>query len=212
VPAAIEIGRVVPVIEAIAHRFDFPISVDTSKAAVAEAAVAAGAEIVNDVSGLRFDEGIGELAARRETGLVLMHLRGSFETMHEKDPAADIVAEVARGFRESLETARRYGVSREQIALDLGIGFGKTLAQNLELLAKLDKLAVEFSDYPILSGTSRKSFLGAILDDAPAGARLQGSTASAAVAVWNGAKIVRVHDVRATVETLRVVEAIKNQL
>ena len=204
-----EIRRVVPVIEAVAKRFDIPISIDTSKSEVAEKAVNAGAEIINDVSGLLFDEKVGEIAAEYETGLVLMHLRGTFETMHKQLPVENVIEEVERGFRQSVEKALNFGVSKNKIALDVGIGFSKTFEQNLELLAGLDKIVREFSDFPLLVGVSRKSFLGKILDGAPPDQRLQGSLASAAVAVWNGARIVRVHDVRETVETLKTIDALK---
>ena len=204
-----EIRRLVPVIEAVSKRFDIPISIDTSKSAVAESAVNAGAEIINDVSGLSFDEKTGAVAARRKTGLVLMHLRGGFETMHEQEPVAEILTEVARGFSVSIEKAKDSGVAENSIALDIGIGFSKTFEQNLELLANLDKLRRDFPDYPILVGTSRKSFLGKILDDAPVDKRLQGSLASAAIAVWNGAQILRVHDVKETVECIKTVESIR---
>ncbi len=207
-----EIKRVSPIIEAIKARFDIAVSIDTSKSAVAESAINAGAEIINDVSGLRFDERIAEVAAKYQTGLVLMHLRGTFETMHEKKESGNILLEVAEGFRQSIEKARSFGVKNEQIALDIGIGFSKTFAQNLELIAKLDKLTAEFSEFPMLVGTSRKSFLGKILSDATTEERLHASTASAGIAVWNGAKIVRVHDVRATVETLKTIEAVKKFL
>ncbi len=207
-----EIRRVCPIIEAIAKRFDVPVSIDTSKSEVAEKAVESGAEIINDVSGLRFDEHIGEVAAKHNSGLVLMHLRGEFETMHKQEPVEDILSEVSKGFRQSLEIARKFGVINEHIALDVGIGFSKTLEQNLELIAKLDKLVNEFSDFPILVGTSRKSFIGKILNEPDAEKRLPGSLASAAIAVWNGAKIIRVHDVCETVQTLKIVEEIKKQL
>jgi len=207
-----EIRRVVPVIEAIEKRFKIPISIDTSKAEAAEKAVQAGAEIINDISGLRFDERIAEVAAKYKTGLVLMHSRGDFETMHRQEPVENILNEVSDGFRFSIEKAESYGVQKENIALDVGIGFSKTFGQNLELIAKLNVLCEEFSDFPMLVGTSRKSFIGKILGDVPTSERLQGSLASAAIAVWNGAKIIRVHDVKATVEMLKTVEAIKKQL
>ncbi len=211
VPADEEIRRVVPVIEAIARRFDIPVSVDTSKSEVAEAAVSAGAEIINDISGLRFDKRIAEIAATHKTGLVLMHSRGTFETMHKQEPVADILSEVAGGFRWSIDTAEKFGVAPEQIVLDVGIGFGKAFEQNLELLSKLDILTAEFSAYPMLVGTSRKSFIGKILGDAVSvNGRLSGTLASLAIAVWNGAHIVRVHDVKQTVEAVRVVEAIRS--
>ena len=210
VAAGEETRRVAPVIEAIARRFDVPISIDTSKAAVAENAVGAGAEIINDVSGLRFDERVGEIAAKNGTALVLMHLRGTFETMHELAPFEGIFEEVTRGFHQSIEKARGFGVQDAQIALDVGVGFGKTFDQNLELIAKLDKLVAEFPEFPMLVGASRKSFIGKILGEniLPI-ERINGSLGSAAIAVWNGAKIVRVHDVKATVEVVRVVEAIR---
>ncbi len=204
-----EILRVVPAIEAISRRFDIPISVDTSKAAVAERAVAVGAEIINDISGLRFDERVAEVAAKHDAGLVLMHSRGTFETMHKQEPVEDIMSEVCESFRSGIEKARSFGVRHENIALDVGIGFSKTLEQNLELLAKLGKLAAEFPQYPMLVGTSRKSFIGKILGDIPSAQRLNGTLASVVVAVWNGANIVRVHDVKPAVEALKVVEAIK---
>jgi len=207
-----EIRRVVPVIEKIAKNFDIPISVDTSKAEVAESAVNSGAEIVNDISGLRFDERVAEVAAKYKTGLILMHSRGDFETMHEQKPVEDISSEVSRGFRTSIRKSESYGVKKENVALDVGIGFSKTFEQNLELIAKLNMLCQEFSGFPILVGASRKSFVGKILGDAPTSERLNGSLTSAAIAVWNCANIVRVHDVKATIETLEVVEAIKKQL
>lgn len=206
-----EISRVIPVIEAIAKRFDIPISIDTTKSQVAQAAVEAGVEIINDISGLRFDPSIAALAAEHKAGLVLMHSRGEFATMHSQSPVDDIIAEVTADLRRSTSLALKNGVSRDCIALDIGIGFGKTLDQNLELLAKLDKLVLEFEQFPILVGTSRKSFIGKLLDGAPPDQRLSGSLASIAIAVWNGATIVRVHDVKETVDALTIISAIRSQ-
>jgi dihydropteroate synthase len=205
-----EIRRVVPIIETIKKRFDIPISIDTSKAEVAQKAVEAGAEIINDVSGLRFDEKIAEVAARHKTGLVLMHLRGTFETMHRQEPVEDILREVSGGFHWSIEKARSFGVKDEQIALDVGIGFSKTLAQNLELLANLDQIIRQFPQFPMMVGTSRKSFIGKVLGDVPISERLNGTLASIAVAVFNGASIVRVHVLKETAEAVKVAEAIRN--
>jgi dihydropteroate synthase len=207
-----EIHRVAPVIEAIAKRFDIPISVDTNKAEVAEKAVNSGAEIINDISGLRFDEKLAKVAAAHKTGLILMHSRGTFETMHAQKAVEDILSEVSKGFRSSIEKAKSFGVGEDQIVLDIGIGFSKTFEQNLELIGKLEEVAVEFSDFPMLVGVSRKSFIGKILDDAPVEKRLSGTLAANAVAAWNGANIIRVHDVQATVEALKVVDFIKKQL
>lgn len=207
-----EIRRIVPIINAISKNFDAAISIDTSKSEVARAAIEVGAEIINDVSGLRFDERIAEIAAVYKTGLVLMHLRGDFETMHRQATIEDIIGEVITGLRQSLKTAAGYGLSDRTVALDVGIGFSKTFEQNLELIAKFDKISREFSEFPILLGTSRKSFIGKILDNAPVGKRLFGTLAADAIGVWNGANIVRVHDVKAAVESLKIVEAIKTQL
>jgi dihydropteroate synthase len=209
VSAGEEIDRVVPVIEELAKRFGIPLSIDTSKSEVAEAAVRAGAEIINDVSGLRFDPKIAGVAAKYNTGLVLMCLRGTFETMHTSPPVEDILQEVADGFRSSIARANSFDVPFENIALDPGIGFSKTFEQNLELLAKLGKLKSEFTVYPILIGTSRKSFMGKILGNAAPHERIGASAVSAAIAVMNGADIVRVHDVRETVEAVKIADAIR---
>jgi len=205
-----EIARVVPVIEAITSRFDVPVSIDTSKSAVAEAAITAGAEIINDISGLRWDPQIANVAAALGAGIVLMHSRGDFETMHSQPPAADIIFDVTVDLRYACETAARHGVKNENISLDIGIGFGKTFEQNLELIANLDRLVREFSDFPLLVGASRKSFIGKILGGLPANDRLGGSLAAAVVSVMNGARIVRVHDVRETVAAIRVLDAIES--
>lgn len=211
VPVEEEIGRVVPVIEAIAKRLDIPTSVDTSKFEVARAAIDAGAEIINDISGLRFDEKIAQVAAETGAGFVLMHSRGEFETMHSQPPVEDILSEVRNGLSGVISNAKGHGVESDRIVLDVGIGFGKAPEQNLELIAKLDRLISDFPDYPMLVGTSRKSFIGKLLDDAPVDKRLTGSLATAAIAVWNGAKIVRAHDVKETVEMVKVIDALKDR-
>ena len=205
-----ESSRVVPVIEGIAKRFETPISIDTTKAEVAGNALASGAEIINDISGLRFDPRIGEVAAAHGAGLVLMHSRGTFETMHTLPPVDDILSDVSADFRRAVSAARSFGVADGQIVLDIGIGFSKTLEQNLELLAKLDKLVREFSEFPMLVGTSRKSFIAKILGGSSPDERLAGSLASVVVAVWNGAKIIRVHDVRPMVDALAITQNIRS--
>ncbi|HTK24921.1 MAG TPA: dihydropteroate synthase [Pyrinomonadaceae bacterium] len=205
-----ESSRVVPVIEGIAKRFETPISIDTTKAEVAENALASGAEIINDISGLRFDPRIGEVAAAHGAGLVLMHSRGTFETMHTLPPVDDILSDVSADFRRAVSAAKSFGVADGQIVLDIGIGFSKSLEQNLELLAKLDKLVREFSEFPMLVGTSRKSFIAKILGESSPDERLAGSLASVVVAVWNGAKIIRVHDVRPTVDALAITQNIRS--
>ena len=204
----VEISRTLPVIEAITKRFDTPVSIDTSKSEVAEAVVDAGAEIINDISGLRFDERIADIAARSGAALVLMHSRGDFETMHSQPPVTDIIREVTDDLHRSINLSQSRGVQSEQLALDVGLGFGKTFDQNLELLADLDKIVIEFEEYPMIVGASRKSFLGKILGDVPAAERLGGSIAAAIAAVRAGAQIVRVHDVKETVQALKVARKI----
>ena len=206
-----EISRVVPVIESVKSRLDVAVSIDTSKAEVAEAALKAGAEIINDVSGLRFDPRVGSVAARHGAGIVLMHLRGTFESMHRQEPVEDIFAEVREGLRWSIDRARDAGVEDARIALDIGLGFSKTFDQNLQLIGRLDKMCREFPDSPMLVGASRKSFIGKILGGIPPEKRVSGSLAAAIVAAWNGASIVRVHDVRQTIEALKVAMAIKSE-
>ena len=214
VSAEEELGRVMPVITQLVKRFSVPISVDTTKALVARAALDAGAAIVNDVSGLRFDVHLVEEVAKSGAGLVLMHSRGVPGAMHGLPPVADIIEEVTSSLRDTIEIAERCGVKRESIVIDPGIGFGKSQQQNIELIARLDQIIDAFPDFPLLIGTSRKSFLGRILadangDPAPADQRLHATLASMTAAVLNGAHIVRVHDVKAAVETLRVAEAIR---
>jgi dihydropteroate synthase len=204
-----ELRRVIPIIERLRANASIPLSIDTTKSAVARAALEAGAEIVNDISALRFETSLADEVAKANAGLVLMHSRGTPKTMQQLPPAADIMIEVIDGLRESIAVARQHGVAAESIAIDPGIGFGKTAEQNVEVIAKLDQLAHEFPDFPIMIGTSRKSFIGKLLDDAPADQRLHGTIASIAASVMNGAHIVRVHDVKAAVDAVRVAGAFR---
>jgi dihydropteroate synthase len=205
-----EIGRIIPIIERLAKTCRVPISVDTTKSAVARAALDAGAEIINDISALRFDYNVADEVVSAKAGLVLMHSRGTPASLHRMPPSPEILKEINTSLRSSINMAVRRGVPRESIALDPGIGFGKTPEQNIELIAKLEQLASAFSDFPILIGTSRKSFIGKLLNDAPAHERIHGTMATVAAAVLHGAHIVRVHDVRAAVETVRVADAIRD--
>ena len=205
-----ELARVVPLIERLAESSSgVPVSIDTTKARVARSALRAGAEIVNDISGLRFDPNIADEAAHSQAGLILMHSRGTFETMHTQEPVADIMLDVAEDWRRGIAEAEGRGVARGRSGLDPGIGFSKPQAQNIELIAKLDQLTKEFKDFPLLVGTSRKSFIGHLLEGASVNERLHGTMASVAAAIMRGAQIVRVHDVRAARETARVVDAIR---
>ena len=204
-----ELRRVVPVIEQLATRISVPISIDTTKRTVAHAALQAGAEIVNDISGLRFEPLIANEASNAEAGLLLMHSRGTPKDMQQLPPVENILAEVIAGLRQSVAIAEQRGVARERIAIDPGIGFGKTVQQNLELIANLDQLIQAFPDLPLMIGTSRKSFLGKLLAGAPADERLPGTIATNVASIIKGAHIVRVHEVKTAVEAARVAEAIR---
>ena len=193
VPESEEIARVAPALEALAKRLDVPLSADTRKARVAEAALDAGATWLNDVSGLRHDPALAEVAARRGAGIILGHLRGEPATMQRDVHFGDVVAEVAAELRESAARARAAGVPDERLAADPGIGFGKRLPHNLALLAGAGRLR-ELVGLPILVGPSRKAFLGELTGDPP-GARDLASHAACAIAVFQGADGVRVHDV-----------------
>ncbi len=203
-----EITRVVPVIEKLSQSTNIPISIDTTKTEVARAAVEAGAHIINDISALRFEPTIADVAAKTGVGLILMHSRGTFETMHKLEPMKDLLLEMNESLRYSIDEARMRGCKREQLAVDPGFGFSKSHDQNLELMAKFEIFAGWFSDYPLLIGTSRKSFIGRILNNASVDERLHGTMATVAISVLKGANIVRVHDVKAAVETVRVVDAL----
>jgi len=193
VPDAEEIARIAPALEALGKRFDVPLSADTRKAPVAEAALDAGATWLNDVSGLRHDPALAELAARRGAGLILGHLRGEPSTMQREIHFDDVVGEVAAELAASAARARAAGVSDERLAVDPGIGFGKRLPHNLALLAGVGRLR-ELVGLPVLVGPSRKSFLGELTGDPP-GERDLASHAACAIAIYEGADAVRVHDV-----------------
>jgi dihydropteroate synthase len=209
VSEAKELERVIPVIEQLAALTSVPLSIDTTKSRVARAAIAAGAEIVNDISALRFDPAIADEAAQAGAGLVLMHSRGTPKTMQQLPPVLDIMSQVSASLYESIGIAQQHGVEKDSIAIDPGIGFGKTVAQNVELIAKLNQLAREFVEFPILIGTSRKSFIGKLLNGAPANERVHGTIATVVASILNGAHIVRVHEVRATLEALKIADTIK---
>jgi dihydropteroate synthase len=212
VSLAEELGRVMPLIERLQGRLRIPVSIDTTKSEVARAALACGAELINDISGLRFDPALAEVAAESGAGIVLMHSRGRPETMQQLPPAPEVFVEVKTGLRKSIEVAERCGMKREKIIIDPGIGFGKTLEQNLQLINGLDRIADEF-DLPVLLGVSRKSFIKLALDqigihnpDEERRQRMAGTAASVAIGVLRGARLVRVHDVREMLVVVRVAE------
>lgn len=200
-----EISRVVPVIEEIRKRSDIPLSVDTTKAAVAEAALAAGADIINDVSALRRDPAMKGLAARRGVPVILMHMRGEPKTMQDLAQYDDVVADVGRELHGFVAGAVGAGIGAEQVMIDPGIGFAKSWEQNLELLARCHELT---AIAPVLIGASRKAFIGHLTGQSAGPKRMVGSLAAVAAAMRGGAAMVRVHDVQETVEFLNVMTAI----
>ncbi len=200
-----ELERVIPIISAIAAELPVPISIDSSKAAVMRAAVAAGAGMINDVMALQAD---GALVAALDVGVpvCLMHMQGEPRSMQHEPSYSDVVAEVQSFLQRRVAACEAVGIPRESLLLDPGFGFGKLLEHNLELLQHLEHFR-EF-DLPLLVGISRKSMLGAILDDAPVDERLYGGLAAAVMAVERGAAIIRTHDVKPTADALKTVQAV----
>lgn len=208
VPVDAEIERLVPALEALAARFDVPLSADTRKSAVARAAVAAGATVWNDVSALTYDEDSLAAAADLAVPVVLMHARGTPQTMQVAPAYQDVVTEVLGFLVSRIGACVRAGIARERLLVDPGIGFGKTLEHNLALMAALPRLAA--LGLPVLVGASRKSFIGRIDPGATdPGDRLGGSLAAALLALRSGAAIVRVHDVRETAQAFAVWRAVE---
>lgn len=204
-----EMKRVMPVLEALARsgKYPIPVSVDTSKAEVARAALERGASIINDVTSLQKDPAIGREAARHRAGLILMHMRGEPKNMQTLPPSPDILGDLDIWARQAVSRAQNAGVPSDSIVLDPGIGFGKTADQNIEILRNLDRLAS--AGFPILVGTSRKSFIGSIVKK-PAAELVLGTGATVAASIIFGAHLVRVHDVAAMREIADVTDAIVN--
>jgi dihydropteroate synthase len=203
-----ELARVLPVVRALASRVRIPISIDTYKAEVARAAIDAGAAIVNDVSGLRLDSALASIAARGEAALIVTHSRGRSATMYAEAQYDDIAKDVSSELQETLERALAGGVTREGVIIDPGIGFAKRPQHSYGVLARLPEIAMAL-ERPILVGPSRKSFMGAALDNRPAPERDWGTAAAVAAAVLAGAHIVRVHAVAEMVQVARVSEEIR---
>lgn len=205
-----ELRRVLPVIRALRGKLRIPISIDTRKAVVADAALAAGAEIVNDVSALQFDSAMAGVVRKHRAAVILMHMRGTPETMQRGPFARNVIREVTRGLKEAIARARSAKIPHSQILFDPGIGFGKNYAQNFELLAHLDEFAS--LGYPLVVGPSRKAFIGHTYMQASLGAgktdRALGTAAAVAAAILGGAHIVRVHDVAEIVQVARVADRI----
>jgi len=206
------LDRILPVLEGLRGRLKVPISVDTRRSTVAEIAARSGAQIINDVSGLRSDARVAEVAAKSGLPLVLMHMRGEPSTMQQGPFARDVMKDVAAGLRDSVAKAREAGVAKSQIILDPGIGFGKSYAQNYELIEKLPQLAA--LGYPLLVGSSRKGFLGATLaregKRLPPEERIWGTAATVTAAILGGAHIVRAHDIAEMAQVARVADRVAN--
>lgn len=207
VDEAEELRRVIPVIEGLVKSVQVPISIDTQKPAVARAALTAGASIINDIAANRAEDDMWRVAAETGAGYILMHMQGTPQTMHLAPKYADVVTEVSEFFADRLKQVQRCGVKPEQIMLDPGIGFGKTVKHNLELLAALARFKVH--ERPLLLGVSRKSFIGKLV-----GGEVQdrgpGSLACALWAVLNGVHCIRTHDVAPTCQALRMIEEIQH--
>jgi dihydropteroate synthase len=215
-----EWSRLAPVLAALRTRLKIPISIDTRKSEVAAKAIENGAEIINDVSGLKHDPRIAEISARARVPLVLMHMRGEPRTMQQKPFARDALKDVSQGSRASLSIARKAGVANSQIILDPGIGFGKSYAQNYELLAELPQLTK--LGFPLLVGTSRKGFISKTLSQnskptpspqpaaIAAEKKIWGTAATVTASILQGAHIVRVHDVAEMVSVARIADCILN--
>jgi dihydropteroate synthase len=207
-----ELDRILPVLEGLRGRLKIPVSVDTRRSAVAELAIRDGAQIINDVSGLRSDARMAEVAAKHGVPLILMHMRGEPRTMQRGPFARDVVRDVTGGLRVSVTKALKAGVRQSQIILDPGIGFGKSHSQNYQLIKKLS--VFRKLGYPLLIGTSRKGFLGATLardgQPAPPEERIWGAAATVTASILGGAHIVRVHDVVEMVQVARVADYILN--
>lgn len=201
-----ELDRVIPVIEILTKEIDVPISIDTIKAKVAQEALRAGASMVNDVSALRFDPGMIRVAAEADVPVILMHMKGMPDHMQDHPLYGNVLEEIGDFLRNALDRAVQGGIRKELTIVDPGIGFGKTFDHNLEILKELKKL--QCLGRPMLIGTSRKAFIGHILKKDLTG-RETGTMATLAAAVMNGAHIVRAHDVKKAVETVRIIDAVK---
>ena len=208
VSASEEMRRVLPVLEKLRGRLKIPISIDTSKSEVVEAAAYQGAEIINDVTGLRADPRLAEIARKAKMSIILMHMRGDPRTMQKEPFAPEVMRDVRDGLRKSVAVARRVGVPKSQIVLDPGIGFGKSLEQNFELLGRLPEFAR--LGFPLLLGPSRKNFVGKVLGGVPQNERVWGTAATIVASIFGGAHIVRVHDVAEMVQVARIADAVAN--
>ena len=208
VPLQEELDRVLPVVEKVAANFDVHISIDTYKSKVAEEAIKLGADIVNDISGLGFDPQMPEIVSKYGTYIVIMHIKGTPKDMQRNPHYEDVLSEVGDYFTERIRLAELRGIQRDKVILDPGIGFGKLLEHNLELIANIDHFKKRFG-LPLLVGASRKSFIGMVLDGIPPNERLEGTLAVTAFCALHGVDILRVHDVKENLRVVRMIEAVK---
>lgn len=203
-----ELDRVIPVISAISKRCAIPISIDTRKSKVAGAALESGARIVNDVSALNYDPAMAGIIAEHGAAVILMHMKGAPKDMQINPVYKDVVKEIISNLKRSIQVAKKAGIADNSIIVDPGIGFGKTLEHNLQILCRLYELRA--LGHPICVGTSRKSFIGKILGSEDPQDRLSGTLATCAVAIMKGASFLRVHDVKEAVQVARVTDSIIN--
>lgn len=203
-----ESSRVIPVIQAVSKKVDIPISIDTYKAEVARRALDSGASIVNDISGLRFDPEMPGVVAEYGVPVIIMHIRGKPKDMQKNTDYEALIPQIMDYLRESIMIAKKAGISDDKIIVDPGIGFGKTFEHNLEIIRNLKEFRL--LGKPLAIGVSRKAFIGKILGDAPPSERLEGTAAAVAIAIFNGANIIRVHDISEMSKVAKVADAIKS--
>lgn len=204
-----ELNRVIPVIDNLSSKISVPISIDTYRAKIAEEALKAGASIVNDISGLYFDSKMAKVVSESQVPLIVMHIKGTPEDMQKNPKYDDLILEIMTYLRKSIAKAKEFNISEDKIIIDPGIGFGKNVSHNLEIIKRLKEFKI--LGKPILIGTSRKSFIGSILNLLPQ-ERLEGTIASVIVSIYNGAHIVRIHDVKEIKRAVKIADAIKSGL
>lgn len=209
VPEEEELKRVIPVIKRLAREIKIPISIDTYKSRVAKEALDAGASMINDISGLRFDPEMKKVVAEYKVPVVIMHIKSTPKTMQINPTYDALIPEIRDYLREGIMMGLEAGVREDLMIIDPGIGFGKTFEHNLEIIKNLQEFT--YLEKPILIGPSRKAFIGKALGDVPPSMRLEGTLAVVAVAIFNGANILRVHDVKETVKVAKVVDAIRRE-
>jgi dihydropteroate synthase len=209
-PLAIEeeLRRTLPVIEALTKEINAPISIDTYKSEVAKRALDAGAAMVNDISGLRFDPEMPKVVSAYKVPVVIMHIKGTPKDMQKNPVYEALIPEIMDYLRESIKSAKESGIAEDMIIIDPGIGFGKTFEHNLEIIHNLYNFTL--LEKPVLVGLSRKAFIGKILGDVPAGERLEGTASAIAISIINGANIIRVHDVKEMAKVAKVANAVKS--